>query len=80
LFSEAGGTAASGVARFDTTTQTWAPLGSGAANGVSGSVSALAVSGSDLYVGGNFGSAGGQASSHIALYRRNDLVFSDGFE
>jgi len=53
LFSEAGGTAASGVARFDTTTQTWAPLGSGAANGVSGSVIALAVSGSDLFVGGD---------------------------
>jgi len=80
-FTQAGGAAANFVARFNTTTQTWAPLGSGAANGLNGEINALALPNpSTLYVGGNFGSAGGQASSNIALYRRNDLVFSDGFE
>jgi hypothetical protein len=80
-FSEAGGGPAISAARFDTSTQTWAPLGSGAANGVLGGVNALATSADGtLYVGGIFGSAGGQASSHIASYRPEGLIFISGFE
>ena len=45
------------VAKFDPTTNIWSSLGSGSGNGVSGSVSALAASGSTLYVGGQFGTA-----------------------
>ncbi len=51
-----GGTtvSANNVAKFDTLTNTWSKLGAGSGNGVSNSVLALAVSGSDLYVGGAF--------------------------
>jgi hypothetical protein len=42
----------------------WTPLGSG----VNSNVSALAVSGSDLYVGGSFTTAGGIAAKSIAKW------------
>ncbi len=45
-------------------TGTWYPLGSG----VSGSVEALAVSGSDVYVGGCFTEAGGSPANKIARW------------
>ena len=78
-FTQAGGAPANAVARFDTTTQTWASLGSGAANGVSGDVVALAtIGGGILYVGGGFDSAGGQVSSNIASYSKG--IFRNGFE
>ena len=66
-FTEAGGDPASGVARWDGTE--WHPLGSGAQNGVSpGIVSSLAVSGSEVYVGGQFIQAGGQAANRVARW------------
>ena len=68
FFSQAGGAAALRVARFDTTTQTWASLGTGAANGVSSAVVALVVSGTDLYVGGSFALAGGAAANNVARF------------
>jgi hypothetical protein len=77
--TQAGGAAANRVARFDTVTQTWSSLGSGETNGVGGVVLDLAVSGSDVYVGGGFGSAGGLASSNIAVYNRH-RIFEDGFQ
>ena len=57
LFTVAGNVAANNVAKFDTLTNTWSTLGTGGGNGVDGSVHALAVSGSDLYVGGGFTTA-----------------------
>lgn len=83
-FTLAGGIpsslSANRVARFDTTTQTWASLSSGTVNGTSGSVRALAASDSGtLYVGGSFSSAGGQPSSNFASYRE-EQVFNNGFE
>jgi hypothetical protein len=68
LFSQAGGATANNVARFDTNTQSWARLGSGAADGVNSKVSALTVFGSEVYATGIFGGAGGQASSGIAQW------------
>ncbi|MCH8477132.1 MAG: hypothetical protein LAT56_04215 [Wenzhouxiangella sp.] len=53
-FLSCEGVAANGVVRFDPATQTFSALGSGGGNGVNSTVLALAVSGSDLYVGGNF--------------------------
>jgi hypothetical protein len=56
-FTTVGNVTANRVAKFNTTTATWSPLGFGDGNGVgrTGSiVYALAVMGSDLYVGGNF--------------------------
>jgi hypothetical protein len=49
-------------------TKAWVPLGSGVTNGTNGEVWALAVIGSDLYVGGNFSTAGGNTVNHIAKW------------
>ncbi len=56
------------MAMWDVTTGTWSALGSSTANGTSGLVNALAVSGSDLYVGGYFAQAGGINVNHIAMW------------
>lgn len=42
------------VAKWSTTTKTWSPLGNPAQNGANLDVQALAVDGTDLYVGGTF--------------------------
>jgi len=76
-FNRAGDALANRVARFDTTTQTWAgSLGSGSANGVNNVVSALAVSGSDVYVGGSFSQAGGTFVSRVARFNTNSQTWS----
>jgi hypothetical protein len=67
-FTQAGGAEANRVARFDTVTQTWSSLGIGLANGVNGSVSELAVSGSDMYVGGVFTQAGQAKANRVARF------------
>ncbi len=43
------------VARYNPATSTWSGLGSGGGNGVDARVNALVASGTDLYVGGEFG-------------------------
>jgi hypothetical protein len=76
LFSQAnvGGTTVSvnNIARFNTTTNTWSALGSGSGNGVDGQVLALAVSGSDVYVGGGFTQANVRSTivpaNHVARW------------
>jgi hypothetical protein len=70
-FTQAGGVSANCVARFNTQTNTWSTLGTGSSNGVSGGypyVSALAVVGNEVVVGGRFTLAGGIASTFIARY------------
>lgn len=72
-FTEAGGLNASSVARFNQNSRTWHTLGDGVSNPVENptfvpSVSALAVSGDDIYVGGRFSAAGNQLANHIAHY------------
>jgi hypothetical protein len=49
-------------------TKVWSPLGTGINNGTNGEVWALAAIGSDLYVGGNFTTAGGVTVNHIAKW------------
>ncbi|MFZ4656017.1 MAG: InlB B-repeat-containing protein, partial [Caldilineaceae bacterium] len=61
-FSTAGGVAANRIAKWDGSS--WSSLGSG----LNGDVAALAVSGSDLYVGGSFSTAGGVAANRIAKW------------
>ncbi|MEM1081787.1 MAG: choice-of-anchor D domain-containing protein, partial [Pseudomonadota bacterium] len=66
-FTRAGGIEANRIAVFDTTATGdagWTSLGSG----VNGVVRALAVIGTDLYVGGFFSQAGGSAASNVAVY------------
>ncbi|MEY2410612.1 MAG: trimeric autotransporter adhesin, partial [Verrucomicrobiota bacterium] len=66
-FTVAGEVIANNVAKWDGSS--WSPLGSGIGNvGQSSEVHALAVSGSDLYVGGYFTTAGGSAATNIAKW------------
>ncbi|MBH8557792.1 T9SS type A sorting domain-containing protein [Hymenobacter negativus] len=72
FFSHAGGVAASHIAKWDGTA--WNSLGTGAANGVGNGIAgrivlALAVaSNGDLFVGGEFTSAGGRAANCVAKW------------
>ena len=61
-FFTAGGTSASGIAKWDGSA--WSALGTG----ISGTVDALAVSGDDLYAGGSFNTAGGTSAKYIAKW------------
>jgi hypothetical protein len=69
-FTQAGGVAANYVAKWNGTR--WSALGSSTANGVAhptyAIVQALAVLGSDVYVGGQFRSAGGTAATNLARW------------
>jgi hypothetical protein len=66
-FTQAGAGVANNVAKWTGTA--WSPLSAGAANGMNGYVSALAVAGNgDVYVGGEFTQAGGVAASRVAKW------------
>jgi hypothetical protein len=68
FFTTAGGVAANYIAKWDGSA--WSPLGTGMGVTYSGypPVSALAVSGSDLYAAGTFTNAGGIAANYIAKW------------
>jgi hypothetical protein len=58
---------ASLIAKWDTVGEVWSPMGSGTQNGLSGTfVSALALRGSDVYVGGSFGTASDSTQSGLS--------------
>jgi hypothetical protein len=65
-----GGTAvgAKNLAKFDTTTGIWSRLAATGGNGMSHPVFALAVSGTDIYVGGDFTAAGNVAANRVAKF------------
>jgi hypothetical protein len=66
-FTTAGGIAANRIAKWNGTS--WSALGSGVAGSSSYAViSALAVNGSDLYVGGQFITAGGISANGVAKW------------
>jgi hypothetical protein len=68
-FTTAGGSAANYIAKWNGTN--WSALGSGiegSSGAYPGAVYALAVSGSDVYAGGWFTTAGGIAASNIAKW------------
>jgi len=66
-FITAGGVGANSIARWDGTT--WSGLGTGVALGsFGGTVRALAVAGTSLYVGGSFNKAGGVAANGVARW------------
>jgi hypothetical protein len=70
IFTNAGGLAVNGLARWDGTN--WSALGSGLSlpqlTGARARVFALSVSGDELFVGGAFTHVGGQAASGLARY------------
>ena len=68
FFTTAGGSAANNIAKWNGSS--WSALGSGMGSnqGIPPSVSALAVSGSNVYAGGAFTTAGGSAANHIAKW------------
>jgi transglutaminase 1 len=68
-FTSAGGVAANRIARYNPTTNTWSPLGSGVSGGPFPNVYALAVlPGGDVMAGGFFDTAGGVPARNIARY------------
>jgi N-acetylneuraminic acid mutarotase len=76
LFTSAGGVSANRVARFNTQTNTWSTLGTGSSNGVSGRVTALAVVGNEVFVGGRFTSAGGVSANYVARFNTQTNTWS----
>src|ERR1019366_1654117 len=70
-FNWAGAVSANYVAKWDGSA--WSPLGSGlgASDGSPRCVYALAVSGTNLYVGGEFTTAGGVTANNIAKWDGN---------
>jgi len=87
LFATAGGVTVHHIARWDGSE--WSDLSGPSATGVDGGISytmvvALAVFddgiGPTLYAGGDFTSAGGVPSLHIAAWRCSSEIFVDGFE
>jgi N-acetylneuraminic acid mutarotase len=75
-FTQAGGVSANYVARFNTLTNTWSTLGTGSSNGVSSGVTALAVVGNEVYVGGFFTSAGGVSANRVARFNTQTNTWS----
>ncbi len=55
-------------AELDSSNIWWQAMGVGGRNGTDGFVNAMASLGNDLYVGGGFITAGGEAASHIAKW------------
>ncbi len=67
FFASAGETQALAIAKWDGSV--WSPLGSGTMSGIDpGGLDALAVTGSELYLGGFFDHAGGKPANNIALW------------
>ncbi len=75
-FTLAGNLAVNYIAKLNTLTNTWSALGTGGGNGVNYIVRALALSGNDLYVGGDFGAAniGGAQVSALRVAKYNTLT------
>jgi hypothetical protein len=67
--ASAANTPANSIARWDTTTGTWSLLGDPGSNGIQAPIYALAVSGTELYVGGDFMSASDGTQADKPTYR-----------
>ncbi|MGN6519453.1 MAG: hypothetical protein ACTHK2_08530 [Dokdonella sp.] len=81
-FDTAGGQPAASIARWNTVTQAWSPLGSGMTRpGGAATVRAITVQNGVVYAGGDFAHAGGVVANHVAAW--NGSAWSqpgDGFD
>ena len=69
IFNQAGSVSANNVARYNPNSGTWDNLGGGVSfGGFGGVVYALAVSGNDVYVGGQFTQAGSVSANNVARF------------
>ena len=59
-----------------TASGTWSSLGTGSSNGVNNYVTALAVVGNEVYVGGYFTSAGGVSARNVARFNTQTNTWS----
>jgi hypothetical protein len=66
-FAEASGVSAKSIAKWNNATNTWSPVGDGISGGY-GVVSAIIIVGNDVYVGGEFGTAGSVSANQIAKW------------
>jgi trimeric autotransporter adhesin len=78
LFNSLGdhSTSAKCIAKWNTTTSTWSTLTSGESNGVNDEVKTIAISGSDVYVGGNFDRLGDNTTLALRLAKWNGTTWS----
>lgn len=67
-FTTAGGVTVNGIAKWNTLTSAWESLTTGVSGGASPRVFALEMIGSDLFVGGDFITAGGVTVNDIAKW------------
>lgn len=74
-FLEVDGATVNHIGRFDSTTDTWSPLGTGLSGWAAGGRDLHQI-GTDIYVGATFTSADGVAASHIAKYDTVTETFS----
>ena len=74
-FTTAGTTTVNNIAKYTPATSTWSALNTGTP-GVNSIVYALAVMGTDLYVGGNFTTAGTTTVNRIAKYTPSTSAWS----
>ena len=59
-----------------TASGTWSSLGTGSSNGVNNVVTALAVVGNEVYVGGYFTEAGGVSANYVARFNTQTNTWS----
>lgn len=75
-FSAAGGVSASGIARWNTITQTWSALGNGVGGDPNPPVSTITLNVNEVYVGGTFLTAGNVAARNIARWEESTSTWS----
>lgn len=74
-FTTTGNGAAFNIAKFNLTTKTWSPIGSGMSNwNYATKVETFSRTNTGMYIGGDFLTAGGFTSSSIAFYNLGAIV------
>ena len=75
-FTTAGGVSAANIAIWNMQTSTWSAMGSGLGTSTA-TVNAIAVSGSNIYAGGNFTTSGSNTMNRVAMWNGSTWVGMD---